>query len=235
MKTLAVAAIAGLGLSACVSMNSGSMSQNAASKAKQTVTQFPIETALVNIYTKPSNETLYSVIEGIAVEVNFETTPKNTVTFNGQRVQSSEVVATTKILGEVIDKSVGVNYYTLDPLVFRGFTSDEEYSVATQMASIPKMAAVGSSNTYLTENVYSDSSKRSLINRYTQTWTLASASNNSAWLCINSSTNLLLADDPEGTVSECYKINQQGDILDSKIDNSYPSDEGMVTINFNRG
>ena len=232
MKTLAVAAIAGLGLSACVSMNSGSMSQNA---ANQTVTQFPIEMALINIYAKPSNETLYSAIEGIAVEVNFKTTPKGAVMFNGQRVQSSEVVATTKILGEIIDKSVGANYYTLDPLVFRGFTSDDEYSVATQMASIPKMSAVGSSNTYLTENVYSDSSKRSLINRYTQTWTLASASNNSAWLCINSSTNLLLADDSDGTVSECYKINQQGDILDSKIDNSYHSDEGMVTINFNRG
>ena len=235
MKTLAVAAIAGLGLSACVSMNSGSMNQNDASKSNQAVTQFPIETALVNIYAKASDETLYSTVEGIAVEVNFETIPKGTVMFNGQRVQNSEVVATTKILSEIIDKSVGVNYYTLDPLVFRGFTSDDEYSIATQMASIPKMADVGSSSTYLTENVYSDSGKRSLINRYTQTWTLASASSNSAWLCINSSTNLLLADDPDGTVSECYKINQQGDILDSKIDNSYPSDEGMMTINFNRG
>ena len=235
MKVLAVAVIAGLSLSACVSMNNESMSQNDASKANQAVTQFPIEMALINIYVKPSNETLYSTVEGIAVEVNFETTPKGTVMFDGQRVQSSEAIATTKILGEIIDKSVGANYYTIDPLVFRGFTSDDEYSVATQMASVPKMAAIGSSSTYLTENVYSDSSKRSLINRYTQTWTLASASNNSAWLCINSSTNLLLADDPDGTVSECYKINQQGDILDSKIDNSYPSDEGMVTINFNRG
>lgn len=232
MKSFELCLVAGLSLSACSSINSNSLNQNSSNQA---ATQFPIEAAFINIYAKTSNETLYGTVENIPVVVEFETIPKGTVNFNGERVQGTTEIATTKILGEVVDKTVGVNYFTLNPLMFRGFTSEDEYSVATQTASIPKSANVGESSTYLTENVYSDSRRSKLINRYTQTWTLAQANDRTAWLCIENSVNLLLDNDPDGTVSECYRINDKGDILDSKIENIYPTDEGTATISFNRG
>lgn len=128
------------------------------------------------------------------------------------------MVTITTVNDQVGDKSVGINYFTLEPLVFHGFTSDaDEYSIATQTKPIPKIASIDDSSTYLTEQVYSDSSKRKKIKTYTQTWSLKRESNNTAWLCIESSENLLLSYDPDGTSTECYKINALGDILDSNV------------------
>ena len=90
-------------------------------------------------------------------------------------------------------------------------------SIRSQPKPIPKIASIDDSSTYLTEEVYSDSSKRKKIKAYTQTWSLKKESNRTAWLCIESSENLLLSYDPDGTSTECYKINAKGDILDSNV------------------
>ena len=89
--------------------------------------------------------------------------------------------------------------------------------MSIQLQPKPKIASIDDSSTYLTEQVYSDSSKRKKIKTYTQTWSLKRESNNTAWLCIESSENLLLSYDPDGTSTEYYKINALGDILDSNV------------------
>ncbi len=123
--------------------------------------------------------------------------------------------------------------------MFHGFTSDvDEYSIATQTKFIPKIARIDDSSTYLTEQVYSDSSKRKKIKTYTQTWSLERESHNTVWLCIESSENLLLSYDPDGTSTECYKINTKGDILDSNVtinstETNSTENNGAETILFN--
>lgn len=242
MKTLGLCLLAGLSLSACATGMSPADNSVDGAMANQVnlnsniATQYPVEMAMLNIYTKPFMETLYTSSDELKIAASFQTTPKGAVTFNGEPVQASQTLATTIVNGQVVDKSLGVDYYTFNPLVFRGFTSDkEEYSIATQTQTIPKIAKVGQSSTYLTENVYSDSSQSQQVNRYTQSWSLSQASTNTAWLCIDSSENLLLDVDPEGAVSECYRINEKGDILDSKIAITYQTDNGVEVVNFSRG
>ncbi len=225
MKTLGLCLLAVVGLSSCTTGVNNSVVM---STPNRVVTHYPIETAMLNVYTRAYSDQLYTMVNEQLVVINTEVTPKGTMVFNNQQVQGAEMVAITTVNDQVTDKSVGINYFTLEPLVFRGFTSDVgEYSIATQTNPIPKIASINDSSTYLTEQVYSDSSKTKKIKTYTQTWSLKRESNNTAWLCIESSENLLLSYDPDGTSTECYKINTRGDILDSNV-----TINGIETINF---
>lgn len=230
MKALGLCIVAGLSLSACATgMNSGTTTGN----ANQVVTQYPVETAILNIYTKERNQQLAAVVGNQNISAEIKVTPKGNMLFNNKQVQGSEINTITKSNNQVTNQSVAINYFTLNPLVFHGFTdSSGEYSLATQTSTIPKMAQVGDSNQLITENVYSDSSKRKKIGRYSQDWSLTRDSNNTAWFCINSSENALLDFDPKGATAECYKINARGDILTSKLTIKVPTTEGATTIVF---
>ena len=228
MKTVAFYLLASLALSACTTaMNTGITSNN----SNQTVTEFPVETAMNNIYTKTRSEDLSTVMYGLKMAKEFTVMPKGTTVFNNQQVQSAEVVTVSKVEGQVVDKSVGVNYFTLNPLVFHGFTKDSgEYSIATQSATIPKVASVGDSSTYLTENVYSDSSKSQQVEKFTQSWSLTQATKDTAWLRITSSENLLVGSEPDGTVDEYNRINSKGDLLNSELNFTYQTQDGFEII-----
>lgn len=228
MKIVAFYLLASLALSACTTaMNTGITSNN----SNQTVTEFPVETAMNNIYTKTRSEDLSTVMYGLKMAKEFTVMPKGTTVFNNQQVQSAEVVTVSKVEGQVVDKSVGVNYFTLNPLVFHGFTKDSgEYSIATQSATIPKVASVGDSSTYLTENVYSDSSKSQQVEKFTQSWSLTQATKDTAWLRITSSENLLVGSEPDGTVDEYYRINSKGDLLNSELNFTYQTQDGFEII-----
>ena len=228
MKIVAFYLLASLALSACTTaMNTGITSNN----SNQTVTEFPVETAMNNIYTKTRSEDLSTVMYGLKMAKEFTVMPKGTTVFNNQQVQSAEVVTVSKVEGQVVDKSVGVNYFTLNPLVFHGFTKDSgEYSIATQSATIPKVASVGDSSTYLTENVYSDSSKSQQVEKFTQSWSLTQATKDTAWLRITSSENLLVGSEPDGTVDQYYRINSKGDLLNSELNFTYQTQDGFEII-----
>ena len=226
----------GLSVSACAGINGGTSAGNGnqnGSNNPNMITQYPIETAMLNIYTKARSQGLVAVVDNQNIVAEITVTPKGSMIFNNKQVQGTEVNTITKSNNQIIDQSVSINYFTLTPLVFHGFTdSSGEYSIATQTTAIPTMAQVGDYSPLITENVYSDSSKRQKIGLYTQSWTLTQDSKNTAWPCINTSANALLACDPKGTVAECYKINAKGDILDSKLTMTAPADYGTKTITF---
>ena len=218
MKTLGLCLLAALSLSACTTDVSNKSVVNKPLQIHKVVTQYPVETAILNVYTRAYSDQLYTLVDEQLVVINTKVTPKGAMVFNNKQVQGAEMVAITAVNDQVVDKSVGINYFTLEPLVFHGFTSDVgEYSIATQTKPIPKIASIDDSSTYLTEEVYSDSSKHKRIKTYTQTWSLKRESNSTAWLCIESSENLLLSYDTDGTSTECYKINAKGDVLDSNV------------------
>ena len=233
MKTLGLFILAALSLSACTTDVSNKSVVNKPLQIHKVVTQYPVETAILNVYTRAYSDQLYTLVDEQLVVINTKVTPKGAMVFNNKQVQGAEMVAITTVNDQVVDKSVGINYFTLEPLVFHGFTSDVgEYSIATQTKPIPKIASIDDSSTYLTEEVYSDSSKRKKIKAYTQTWSLKKESNSTAWLCIESSENLLLSYDPDGTSTECYKINAKGDILDSNV--TINGDESIFFNSMNR-
>lgn len=228
MKALGLCIVAGLSVSACATgIISGTTTDS------QVVTQYPVETAMLNIYTKERQQNLVSVVGNQTITAEIKVTPKGNMLFNNKQVQGSEINTITKSNNQITDQSVAINYFTLNPLVFHGYTdSSGEYSLATQTSTIPKMAQIGDSNQLITENVYSDSSKRNKIGSYSQDWSLTRDSNNTAWFCINSSENALLGAEPKGTTAECYKINARGDILTSRLTINLPTAEGTKAIVF---
>lgn len=233
MKKLGLCVALGLSLSACAGgMNSGAMTGNTNQNNQyKVVTQYPVETAMLNIYAKERSQKLMAVVGSQNVLADIKVTPKGSMVFNNKQVQGTEINTITKSNNQVINQSVAINYFTLNPLVFHGFTdSSGEYSLSTQTTTIPKLANVGDSSPLITETVYSDSSQRKKIGIYNQEWSLTRDSNTTAWFCINSSENTLLASDPDGASAECYKINAKGDILDSKLTIKGP--DSTEVINF---
>ena len=230
MKKLGLLVAVSVGLSACAGgMNGGTMPGN----SNNIVTQYPVEAAMLNIYTKARSQSLVATVGNQTASADIKVTPKGSMVFNNKQVQGAEVNTINKVNNQVTDQSVAINYFTLNPLVFHGFTdSSGKYSLSNQTTPIPKMATVGASSKLIKEDVYADRSMRQKIGTYNQDWSLTRDSNNTAWFCIETSGNLLLNNDPNGSSSECYKINARGDILDSKVTISQPSTNGAKTITF---
>ena len=230
MKKLGLLVAVSVGLSACAGgINGGTTADN----SNNIVTQYPVEAAMLNIYTKAHSQSLVATVGNQTASADIKVTPKGSMVFNNKQVQGAEVNTINKVNNQVTDQSVAINYFTLNPLVFHGFTdSSGKYSLSNQTTTIPKMATVGSSSKLITEDVYADSSMRKKIGTYNQDWSLIRDSNNTAWFCIETSGNLLLNNDPNGSSSECYKINARVDILDSKVTISQPSTNGAKTITF---
>lgn len=220
-----------LSLSACAGgINGGTIGTG---NQNTIVTQYPVEAAMLNIYTKARSQSLVASVGNQSASADITVTPKGSMVFNNKQVQGAEVNTINKINNQITDQSVAINYFTVNPLVFHGYTdSSGKYSLATQSTTIPKLATVGSSSPLIAEDVYADRSMRNKIGSYRQGWSLTRDTNNTAWFCIDTSANLLVANDPNGASAECYKINARGDILDSKVTISQPTINGTKAIVF---
>ena len=223
MKILGLCILATLSLGACATGINNSVLTSLTNKV---INQYPVERALINIYSKPSNDTLYIVDDKLQVASQLVTLPLGIVTFNGKPVHASRMTSTIYVDNQNVKTSIEDNYYTFDPLVFHGFSGAERYSITSQTQDIPKVATLGDSSTFLTENVYTDSSLNKKMGTYLKAWSLSKATNNSAWLCISRSANMLVATDASTPV-DCYIINPHGKILDKRIEYTYPTDKGL--------
>ena len=234
MKQLGLGIIAGLGLSlsACVTINGAPMGTTGDTTGDTTiVTQYPIEATMLNIYTKARSAKLMAVVNSQTATAEIKVTPKGAMLFNGKSVQGGEISTTSTLSGQVTNQAVATNYFTLNPLVFHGFTDNTGiYSLSTQTSSIPKSARVGESSTFVTDTVYTDQTMSRQLGVYEQTWSLTQDSHKTAWFCIGTSGNLLLNNDPDSASTECYNINAQGDILASKVIITQPAENGSGTI-----
>ena len=88
MKNLVVAGLAGLSLSACVTINApmhGMGDDN-----DNVVTQYPIETAFLNIYTQPRSERLYAKVDEQTIVADIKVTHKGATVFN-MCVQAADI------------------------------------------------------------------------------------------------------------------------------------------------
>ena len=225
--------VAGLSLNACVTINVP-MGSTDTSNHKRIVTQYPVETALLNIYTKARTKTLIKANDDQNTVFEMKVVPKGEAVFDNQKVQSAETTYAIRSNGIVDQQLIYLNYYTLNPTKFYGFTNNlGQYSVATQITDIPKMAATGDSSRIITEHVYSNSKQDVLVDSYTQTWSLSQASADTAWFCINVLANPPLSKYFNNENSECYLINTQGDLLKSKLTEVYLTKDGVNTVVYN--
>ena len=232
MKKLGLYVLVGLGLSACAGgMTTGGSLNNKGVK-QNVVTQYPVETALLNIYTRPRSEKLYGDGNSQFNAIEFIVVPKASTTFEGKRVQSAEMTVIAHNDDET-EKFATVHYFSVNPAIFYGFTNSlGEYSIANQTSKMPKLAEVGTSSELITETVYADSSKRKMIDRYTQSWSLSQAGPQTAWFCIATSKSLLVADMEDSATKECHKINADGDILASKLSYLPPAGSSEPSVTY---
>ena len=211
MKLLAGLVVSGVALTAQAATTNIS-----AAAHDEAITQFPVEQAMVNILTKQADRTMHARYKGRNLRLRDVITPVGQIEFDGRQVMGAQLTRTRASDEEVFSTSVGVNYFTLAPLTFYGFTtSDGLYSIGNQHAVIPKLASIGDSSTYITENVYADSSKRKQVAKYTQAWSLSKATKDTAWLRIQTSENLTNPQKPNRPINEYYEINNKGEILAS--------------------
>lgn len=230
MKILGLYIAVALTLTACATSTNTEITSHS---GRQTMIEFPVETALLNIYTKARTDKLIQANDNQNTVLEIKVVPKGKMTFNNQQVQGAETTYTTKSDGTTDQQLISVNYYTLDPVKFYGFTDNLGlYSVANQAVSMPKMAAVGESSQFITENVYNSSEQDALVDSYTQTWSLSRASIDTAWFCITLLANPVTRD-PHSKSSDCYLINAQGDLLSNKFIDTYLSDNGIEKISYN--
>lgn len=227
MKNIKLNLLAGLGLSlsACVTINAPmDITSN------NVVDEYPIETTMMNIYTQARSDTLSAIVDNQKIIATIKVAPKGAMLFNGKPVQASEISTISTLSDQVTNQSIATNYFTLNPLVFHGFTdSSGRYSLSNQTSSIPRSARVGESSQFITETVYADQSMSRKLGTYEQTWSLSQDSDKTAWFCIETSENILLNNDSGGTSTECYRINSQGDILASKVTIRQPTAIGSST------
>ena len=136
MKKLGLLVAVSVGLSACAGgMNGGTTPGN----SNNIVTQYPVEAAMLNIYTKARSQSLVATVGNQTASADIKVTPKGSMVFNNKQVQGAEVNTINKVNNQVTDQSVAINYFTLNPLVFHGFTdSSGKYSLSNQTTPFPK-------------------------------------------------------------------------------------------------
>lgn len=101
MKTLGLCMLAALSLSACTTGVNNSVVMNTPNKI---ITHYPVETAMLNVYTRAYSDQLYTLIDEELVVLNTKVTPKSATIFNNKQLQGAEMVTITIVNDQVVDK-----------------------------------------------------------------------------------------------------------------------------------
>ena len=107
MKKLGLGVAVALSLSACTSMNGGTSIGNG--NQNTVITQYPVETAMLNIYTKARSQNLVAVVDNQNLSAEIKVTPKGSMVFNNKQVQGAEVNTINKTDNQVVSQSVSIN------------------------------------------------------------------------------------------------------------------------------
>ena len=222
MKLLAGLVVSGVALTA-----QAATTEISAAAHDEVITQFPLEQAMVNIFTQPR-------IERMSVVWDDETKPTDSLIqitkgedtfFEGRYLHqvtmqlnlSSELAAPSELTTQ--------HYFTLDPFRIYGLTTDDgAYVVSTEINLLPKTARSGDSGAwYVYEDYYSSDAKKPLY-KMKRHWSLSRIDDKTAWLCVHHAK-----EEPPSVIQKeysyyCYSINAQGDLLDYKPVLSYFED-----------
>ncbi|WP_019672471.1 hypothetical protein [Psychrobacter lutiphocae] len=243
MKNMSLLTLAGLSLTACVSSGYPTSTPHELANTDSTltnqsiitndpeVTEYPVESVMIHLL-EDYDADLFSNYAGMPIKLELETFKRGTAIFEGKSVLSSEVVTDFNLDGEYVITTNIQNFYSLNPLIFHGdLLEDGTYTVAKQLSKIPKQAKVGDSNTFSQQITYADSNKAQQVSSTVLAWSLNTATDSTAWLCMTAKSQAISFDyDYSG--SECYEITQAGEILRGKIATPSAFDEGKSMMQF---
>lgn len=199
------------------------------------VPEFPVEAAMVNIFTQPRIERISTVVAGDSKPMHFftKTTRGKDTLFEGlhlhnatmQQYISSELAAPFEFTTQ--------HYFTLDPFKIYGFTADDgAYVISTDTNTLPKMASPDASSYWDLDETYDSSDKKQLLYKIKKYWTLTRIDNKTAWLCINHFEEPLLLSN-EKPFYYCYSIDGRGNLLGYQFGSTHLKDDEMKLTDYN--
>lgn len=224
MKKIVLFTIIGLGLSACgggddsSTPNNNNDSNAGGSTGNNNGAQYPVESVIIDLYTKGYSSEPLHALEGMHEwERQFEIIPKEDTVFKGKQVKSFETLSTLKSNGGVVNMASSTSYFTAAPFVdVGGIEITRLYRTAIKNNTVPKFANIGASGLISNTVTYGDSRETIKSNTAINTWSISKADNSNAWLCLDSTIDYVMQGNLDEDLSTCYKINVQGNVLDSK-------------------
>ena len=191
------------------------------------VTEFPLEQAMVNIFTQPRIARMSVVLDDETKPTDFliKITKGEDTFFEGRYLHqvtmqlnlSSELAAPSELTTQ--------HYFTLDPFRIYGLTADDDaYVVSTEINLLPKTARSGDSGAWYVYEVYHSRDAKKPLYKMKRHWSLSRIDDKTAWLCVHHAK-----EEPPSVIQKeyffyCYSINAQGDLLDYKPVLSYFED-----------
>ena len=86
MQTLGLCILTALSLSTCATSMNNKAVLNKSDQTHKVVIHYPVETAMLNVYTRVYSDQLYTLIDEELVVINTKVTPKGAMTFNNRQV-----------------------------------------------------------------------------------------------------------------------------------------------------
>jgi hypothetical protein len=174
-------------------------------------TDFPVASVMSAFVQTAHTYDLTGTLGGQPYTFTDAYVPQANTTFEGKQASAALQTTTIKRAGVVISLSKFNLFFTASPYVQLGSTDPDSgaYSVIAQTANLPTSAKIGQSGPIGTGIDYTNSTKTTVADTATITWTLDADTGGNALLCI---VNQVPGSAPL-TGYECLRIDSSGKIL----------------------
>ncbi len=180
------------------------------------VTTFPVAGAISSYVQASHTFNLSTTSNGNTFTAALTYTPGPSATFQGQTTASAMRSTTINQNGSLLASGSDTSYFIASPYQQIGsVNSSGQYTIDANPQPLPATASIGQNGPYDTQTTYSDSTLATPVSTSVNTWSLASASSTTAWLCANSATTPV-----SGTPfneADCYQIDASGNVLGLKV------------------
>ena len=216
MNTKYLPILLAIALSACG--GGGSSTPAPVAPGTSPATSFPISGGLSAFSQKISDFAL-TAKDGTDVHtMQISYRPGSQQTFEGHLRWTLVRSVIHKVNG-VLNSTTSITlYFDVSPYMQWGrLYSNGNYQVISNQQLLPSSATVGQSGPLDNMKTYSDSSKFLAVKTGAEVWSLDSNTATTAWACNNSTTNDLFDASAKVSASECFKIDQTGNVSAMKM------------------
>jgi hypothetical protein len=174
-------------------------------------TDFPVASVMSTFVQTAHTYDLTGTLSGQTYTLTDAYAPQANTTFEGKPSLAALQTTTIKRAGAVFSLIKSNLYFTANPYVQLGSTDPDStaYSVIQQTTNLPATAKIGQSGSIGTATNYTNSSKTTVVDTATITWTLEADTGANALLCIVTQ----VAGSNPITGYECLRIDIAGKVL----------------------
>lgn len=225
IKHIGASAILSLALAACGGGGGGpgnTASGNGADAVVASSASFPVSGTATS-FRQSSTTFHFAGTDSANKHISFtlSSSPGTSTSFEGSTVDTSMINFTSILINGIAQPNSSATMYfqTAPFLDFGEQDSDGQYYVVDVSSPkyLPTTAKVGDSGAMNSTTVYADSTKSTVVERLTSTWSLEADTASTAYLCFTDVHTPVPNDGSGYTEAQCLKINTAGTVLAMKI------------------